>query len=227
VSSSATAGASEPIQVVGLGAGGHAAVVIEALRAAGGYEVVGLTDPRRELWGTTLLGAPILGDDGELPVQYDQAVSHAFIGLGGASDTAPRRRLFELAKQYGFEIVAVVHPSAVLSPSARVGGGAMLLANSVVNANAKLGENVLVNTGAIVEHDCVLDDHVHVAIGSRLASGVRVESGAHIGAGATVLEGRVVGAGAIVGAGSVVTRNVDANAVVAGVPAQQLRSRDT
>lgn len=225
--SSARADSSALVRVVGLGAGGHAAVAIEALRADGGYEVVGLTDPRSELWGTTLLGVPILGDDEQLRVQYDQAVSHAFIGLGGASDTAPRRRLFELAGRYGFEVVTVLHPSAVLSPSARVGGGAMLLANSVVNANAKLAENVLVNSGAIVEHDCVLDDHVHVAIGARLASGVHVERGAHVGAGATVLEGRVIGAGAVVGAGSVVTRDVDANAVVAGVPAQRIRSRDT
>src|SRR2546430_14872834 len=108
----------ELVPVVGLGAGGHAAVAIEALRAAGGYEIVGLTDPRRELWSTRLLGIPILGDDEQLRLQYDQAVSHAFIGLGGASDTAPRRRLFDLAQRHGFEMVAVVHPSAVLSPSA-------------------------------------------------------------------------------------------------------------
>jgi len=219
-----TSEGSEVVRVIGLGAGGHAAVAIEALRGAGGYEIVGLTDPRKDLWGTTLLGVPILGDDRELTVQYDQAVSHAFIGLGGASDTTPRRRLFELAKAQGFQVVDVIHPSAVRSPSARAGSGMMLLATAVVNANAELGENVLVNTGAIVEHDCVVGDHVHVAIGARLASGVRVGTGAHIGAGATVLEGRSIGAAAVVGAGAVVTHDVDPEEVVAGVPARPVRS---
>lgn len=211
------------VRVVGLGAGGHAAVLIEALRAAGGYDIVGLTDPRSELWGTSLLGVPVLGGDDELQRQYDRSVSHAFIGVGGASDTGPRRRLHELAQAHGFELASIVHPTAVVSPSARVGAGATLLPNAVVNAQAQLGENVLVNTGAIIEHDCRIGDHVHVATGARLASGVVVGAGAHVGAGSTVLEGRSIGSGAVVGAGAVVTRDVEPASVVVGVPARRLR----
>jgi UDP-perosamine 4-acetyltransferase len=211
------------VQVVGLGAGGHCAVMIEALRAAGGYEIVGLTDPRQELWGTTLVGVLVLGGDDQLAHQYHQAVSHAFIGLGGVSDTAPRRRLFELARTQGFELVTVVHPSAVLSPSARLGRGATMLATTVVSANVGLGDNVLINTGAIVEHDCRIGDHVHVAVGARLASGVLVETGAHVGAGATVLQGKTIGSGAVVAAGAVVTHDVAPATVVAGVPARPLQ----
>lgn len=217
----------EALRVVGLGAGGHAAVVIETLRAAGGYEIVGLTDPRRELWGTSLVGVPVIGDDGELGRQYDQAVSHAFIGLGGASDTGPRRRLYQIACDRGFTVVTVRHPTAVVSPSARLGSGATLFAHAVVNANAELGENVIVNTGAIVEHDCRLGDDVHIAVGARIASGVAIGAGAHVGAGATVLEGRTIGAGAVVGAGSVVTRDVEAAEVVVGVPARPFERRSS
>ena len=51
-----------------------------------------------------------------------------------------------------------------------------------------------------------------------------VRSGASIGSGATILGGVVIGERAIVGAGSVVTRNVPADAIVAGNPAKVLRS---
>jgi acetyltransferase-like isoleucine patch superfamily enzyme len=49
-----------------------------------------------------------------------------------------------------------------------------------------------------------------------------IKRGASIGSGATLLGGITVGENAIVGAGSVVTKDVPANAIVAGNPAQVL-----
>ena len=54
-----------------------------------------------------------------------------------------------------------------------------------------------------------------------------VRSGASIGSGATILSQVVIGENAIVGAGSVVTKDVPANAIVAGNPARVLRLLNT
>ena len=51
----------------------------------------------------------------------------------------------------------------------------------------------------------------------------RVCRGASIGSGSTILANLTVGENAIVGAGSVVTKDVPANAIVAGNPAKVLR----
>jgi acetyltransferase-like isoleucine patch superfamily enzyme len=50
-----------------------------------------------------------------------------------------------------------------------------------------------------------------------------VKRGASIGSGVTILARTCIGENAIVGAGAVVTKDVPANAVVAGVPARVLR----
>jgi UDP-perosamine 4-acetyltransferase len=213
----------ERVRVLGLGAGGHAKVVLEILGRGGGVEVVGLLDPRRELWETTVLGVPVLGDDSLLPVHYDAGVSHVFIGLGSASDTRPRRRLYARAGEEGFGVVSAVHPSASVSPSAQIGSGATILAGTVVNTNAELGDNVIVNSNAVVEHDCRIGSHVHVASGAVVASGVRIGDGVHVGAGATVIQGVEIGDGAVVGAGAVVVADVQPGTVVVGVPARVLR----
>jgi acetyltransferase-like isoleucine patch superfamily enzyme len=51
-----------------------------------------------------------------------------------------------------------------------------------------------------------------------------VKRGASVGSGATILANVTIGENAMVGAGSVVTRNVPADAIVAGNPARFLRS---
>jgi len=211
-------------QIIGIGAGGHAKVVIDAIQLDGRFELIGLLDARQEMSGETVLGVPILGDDSLLSDLYDKGVRHAFIGLGGASDTQPRERLYCKVTSMGFEVAIIIHPKAIISPSAQTGPGLQVLAGAIINASAVLGENVLINTGAIVEHDCVIEDHAHIATGARLASTVRVGRGAHVGAGATVRQSITIGEGSIVGAGAVVVRDVPARTVVVGVPARTLRT---
>ena len=214
------------IPVVGLGAGGHAQVVIETLRLVGEYDVVRLLDIKRERWDTTLMDIPVNGDETLLPELFARGLRHIFIGVGTVGDTSTRKRLYLHARSLGFTVVNAIHPDAVISPSARVGGGATIMAGTVINSCARLGENVIVNTGAIVEHHCVVADHVHIATGARMASTVRVGEGSHIGIGASVRQCISIGSNSIVGAGSVVVADVPDGVTVVGVPARILRRRE-
>jgi UDP-perosamine 4-acetyltransferase len=206
--------------VVGFGAGGHAKVVIEILRSRGDHEIVGLLDTRRELWGTTVLGVEVIGDDSLMVELKQRGIEHAFVGVGTVGDTRPRQQLYEKVAGFGFEIVAAIHANAIVSPTAKIGVGPTIMAGAIVNASALIGDNVIVNTGAIVEHDCEIGDHTHIATGARLAGGVSVGPGSHIGIGAVVRERIRIGNGVIVGAGSVVIRDVQDGETVIGVPAR-------
>jgi UDP-perosamine 4-acetyltransferase len=211
------------MRVIGLGAGGHAKVVIDILRLMGGCELGGLLDPNRELWGTAVLGVPVLGDDALLPTLQRQGIRHAFVGMGSSGDTGPRRRLYERLRASGFEPVTAIHPRAVIAPSAVIGPGATLMANVVINAAARLEEDVVVNAGAVIEHDCVVGAHAYVATGAHLSSTVRVGEGAHIGTGASIRQCLSIGEGAVVGAGAAVVKDVEPWTLVVGVPARPLR----
>ncbi len=203
-------------RVVGVGAGGHARVVIDILRLAGEVELVGLLDASPEIWGYEVEGVKVLGDDSLLAVLYRQEITSALIGLGSSGSTAERRRAYKMVKKLGFEVVQAIHPRATIARSAILGEGACVMAGAIVNPGALLGENVVVNTGAIV-------DHVFIGTGAHLAGAVRVGEGAHIGVGASVRQGIRIGRGAIVSAGAAVVDDVPDKAVVAGVPARALK----
>ena len=206
-----------------IGGGGHARVVIDALRVSGAGRPEAVVDAAPDRRGQRVDGVEIVGGDAELAALRSKGITHFVMGIGGAGNNQPRRQLFEAALAHGFEPITLIHPSAVVAATATIGPGAQVLARAVVNPGATVGTNVIVNTGAIVEHDCIIGPHVHIASGACLAGGVRVEEGAHIGAGSVTRQGCTIGREAIVGAGAAVVDDVPAKVVVAGVPAVVLR----
>lgn len=210
------------VDCVILGGGGHAAVVIDALKSSGSGGRLAVLDSDETKWGKELLDVPVLGGDSLLSRLAAGGVRFFVVGLGGAGDNVPRKRLFELGISCGLDPLRIVHPAAVCSGWAEIGSGSVLMAGSIVNARSFLGVNVIVNSGAVVEHDCRVEDHVHLATGSRLAANVRVGAGAHVGVGASVRQGVKIGEEAVIGAGSVVVRDVYPRSTVVGVPAKAM-----
>lgn len=206
-----------PIVIVG--GGGHARVVIDALRCSGEYEPAAVVDSALEP-GDEVDGVVVRGGDELLPVLAGEGVAAAAIAVGSIGDAAARRRLHGLAAQHGFALPAIVHPRATVATTARVEDGCFVAAGAVVGPGARLGIGTIVNSNAVVDHDCALGEFVHVAPGAALSGAVTVGDDAHVGTGAAVVQQIKIGAGAIVGAGAVVIKDVPANTVAVGVPAR-------
>lgn len=107
--------------------------------------------------------------------------------------------------------------------------------------NIKLGKNVFINSG------CCFQDHAGIEIGDGTLIGhqvviatlnhaqdpvsradmfpkpVKIGKNVWIGAHATILPGVTIGDNAIIAAGAVVTKDVENNVVVGGVPAKKIK----
>lgn len=208
------------LPVIVIGGGGHAKVLIEALRRSG-IEVLGLTDPDPKGAARRIPGVPVLGDDGALAAHPPGTVE-LVNGVGSTGDTGPRRAVFERWRERGYGFATVVHPSAVVAPDAALAEGAQVMAGAVIQPGVSVGADAIVNTGAVVDHDCAIGEHAHIAPGAVLSGGVTVGAGAHVGTGAAVVQGVEIGAGAVVAAGAAVVGPVAPGATVAGVPARKI-----
>ncbi|RJG23857.1 acetyltransferase [Massilia cavernae] len=208
--------------IIVIGAGGHAAVVADALLASG-QVVLGFTDASSSRRGQQLCGLPVLGDDAVL-AEYDPGTVVLANGLGsvGNEATQVRQRVQQSLEGQGWHFCPVVHPSAVISRFACLGESVQVMAGCVIQAGAAVGAGCIINTASVVEHNAVIDAWSHVAPRAVVCGDVRVGAGSHVGAGATVRHGVSLGARTLVGAGAVVVKDFSGSGVLVGIPARQL-----
>ncbi len=207
-------------QIVVIGAGGHAKVVIEAIRAAAIGEIVGLIDPQAA--STIVLGVPVIGGDAHLPAIRADGVADAVVGIG---NNAVRERIAEDLMKLGFTLPSVVHPAAYLSPTAQIEAGAVIMARAVIGVETSISALAIINTGAVVDHDNLIGRAAHVAPGCSLAGNVIIGARTLIGVGSSVRPGITIGSDCVVGAGSAVVTPVSNGVMVGGAPARSLNRR--
>lgn len=126
-----------------------------------------------------------------------------------------------------------------------LGNRSVINRNSVIWAQLIAGENFQLNPGACIYGKVVIGNDVMVAPNVVMAGGnhgmalgkesmtdqastsvgIRIGNDVWIGANSSILDGVNIGDGAVVAAGAVVNKDVEANSIVAGVPAKKIKMR--
>jgi sugar O-acyltransferase (sialic acid O-acetyltransferase NeuD family) len=196
------------------GAGGHGKVVADVLRAQA-CPPVGFVDDERPR--STIFDLPVLGVGEWLATTMNREEVGVALGIG---DNWSRKRIADRCRDYGFQIVTALHPSAVFSPTSMIGEGTVVMPLAMLNTDSIVGLGVIVNSGALIEHDCIIGDYAHVSPNVSLGGRVHIGSFCLLGLGAVVLPGITVGSGSIVGAGAVVVSDIPERVIAVGVPAR-------
>jgi UDP-perosamine 4-acetyltransferase len=202
--------------VIVVGAGGHAKVCIELLRAMGEIVDYCVGDGDSP---ASCVGVPVLKNDENLGRLRRQGYSRAFIAIGANS---VRVRLAEMVTELGFQLVNAISPQAVISSTAQLGSGVAVMAGAVINAEAFVDSLAIINTGATVDHDCKIGRAVHIAPQCGLAGNVTVGAQSFLGIGSRVIPDISIGRNVTVGAGGVVIEDIDSDLTVVGVPVRPI-----
>ncbi|MCL6667591.1 acetyltransferase [Streptomyces panaciradicis] len=206
-----------------IGAGGFARETAQAVRDAGGFELLGHLDDKAALHGTEVDGVPVLGG---CDLIHRLPAARAVVCVGNPRDYAARARLVRRLALPADRYATVIHPTASVARSSRVGPGSVLLAHCALTAAVRVGAHVAVMPQVVLTHDDVVEDFATLASGVRLGGGARLERGAYVGSGALVREGTTVGAWSLIGMGSAVLGDVPPGEVWVGSPARRLRAAE-
>ena len=180
------------------GASGHGLVVADIARWNGYDEIVFLDDASEFKFSPELEKADII------------------IAIG---QNKTREMISKRVEAAGFEIVNLIHKSAVVSGSAVLEKGVVVMPNAVINAKAHIKEGAIINSGAVIEHECVIGKFAHISPNAALAGNVSVGEFTHVGIGSSIIQGIKIGKNCIIGAGSVVVRDIKDGTKAYGVPA--------
>ena len=208
------------------GGGGHGKAVIEAIRAMGLHEIVGVVDDGLPS-GARVLGLVVLGGMEILPNLRAQGIRLAANAVGGIGDARSRVRVFQRLIEAGFACPTVIHPTAFVEPSALLSPGAQVMPHAYVGSESEVGFGAIINTSAVVSHDCRLAAYANVSPGALLAGGVQLGESALVGMGATLNLGVIVGDGARVGNSAVVKEDVPAGGIVRAGMVWPAKSEET
>ncbi len=207
-----------------LGAGGHAKVIVDIVEEAGKYNLVGILD-QNFAEKEPLLGYPLLGKEEDLPkLIKEHAIRGIIIAIG---DNFIRSEVAKGIKENYPELSfpSAIHPKTIIAKDVKIGEGTVIMAGVSINPGSTIGSFCILNTNAIFDHDSSMGDFSSLAPGVTVGGDCQVGSHSAIGIGSTILHGIKVGEHSVIGAASLVNKRISPYTVAYGLPAKEIRTR--
>lgn len=199
-----------------LGSSGFAKEVYFLIKEIGGYEVEAFIDV--ETNGSIAFGKkniPVISEEVFLSTFLDKKTCLA-IGIG---DPNLIQKVTKKFKAYDFP--NLIHPRAVFDKENVVfGKGNIVTASVIFTTHISIGNFNIFNLSATIGHDTLIGDCNVINPTVNISGGVKIGSNNLLGVSSTILQHKEIGNGSIIGACSLVTKNVDDNLIVFGIPAK-------
>lgn len=193
-------------QLVLLGAGGHAKVLLDILQQQG-IRPVACISPSPLPAHPLFAGISHFATDTALQ-NFDPQAVMLINGVGALPGSSRRFALFDEAKSLGFQFFSVISTSAQISPFVTLGEGVQIFPHAIVNVDSQIADNVIINTRALVEHDCLIGKHSVLSPAAVLCGQVQTGQQVFIGAGAVVIQSVRIGDRAMVAAGAMLAHDL-------------------
>lgn len=205
-----------------LGIGKNSIVTIDLAETCG-YNIAGLYHYLDDRTNEYYFGHKIIGCNKEL-FNQDLTGKNFAISVG---DNIIRSELYQKIKICGGNLVTLIHPSAIISKYAEIKDGVQIFANAIIDPDTEIDEDSIISSKSSVLHGSRIKKHAFLAPDVVLGANTIVEEFAFIGLNATIISNKVnlIGKHSTIGASAVVTKSVEKNTLVVGMPAKKVKQQ--
>lgn len=203
---------------------GHNTPVCLDLALACDYVIEGLYHYQEGRTGDFDHGFKIIGTFDDLFSKESLDGMNFLLTMG---DNDIRAHLLDKILSKGGCVPTLIHPTAVISKFAKIDDiGVCIYPFTFVQADAVIGKNTTLLSHVNISHNTTIGDNCFFAGGATLGAYSKVGNNVFVGQNALVVSAKVkkIGDRAFIGARSLVVKDVPENAVVAGSPAEIIRT---
>lgn len=212
--------------IVIIGMGGHAKVVIDIIENGQDFKIIGFCDSF--ISSSKKSDAyTFLGKETDLPELIKiHSIEGVIVAIG---DNFTRSKITSLIKEIcpNLDFVSAIHPKASIAKSVKVGKGTVIISGVVVNPYSIIGESCILNTASSIDHDCTLGDFVSMGPGARIGGNCNIGRLSAIAMSATLIHGINIGEETVIGASATVFNDIGSLVVAYGNPAKVVRTRNS
>lgn len=180
-----------------IGAGGHGRCCLDIALSMNQFDKIAFLDDKET---ETINSIKVLGTAQELE-KYYPVYDSIVVAIG---NNKVRKQMMEKAKEIGYNLVNLKHPSAIISHFANIGYGNVIFPNAVIEANSYIGYGNVICANTVINHDATIKDYCLIYSNTTIRpesivnSLIRIESNCCIGFGTILPEGSYIGEGSSV-----------------------------
>lgn len=206
------------MKVAILGVGNYTEVMIELCEELD-MDIAGLYHFNNSRDGQMVAGYKILGS-------YDDLFNNAKKDTGvvvAIGDNKLRLNCLMRARNAGFKIPSLIHPTAYISKSASLGEANYVHPHSFVWSSAKIGDGVIISPKAMVAHHTKIANGCLISANALVGSYVTLNERVLVGIKANIISKTIViGEDSILGANTTVIKSFPPNSKIVGTPGKNI-----
>jgi len=206
-----------------IGAGGFAKEVLLVLRSNNlEASFRGFIDARpvSRSMSTGSKTYPVLDEEDFLASTKPSAEVSVFIGIG---DPRTIKRLSAKFSEYQFP--NLISPDVKLDESIEYGRGNIFTRGVNPTVDIRIGSFNIFNLNVTIGHDSIIGDCNVLNPGVAVSGGVRIGNCNLLGTGATILQHLSIGNNNVIGGNGLLSKNVENDLILAGVPCKPLEKK--
>jgi len=208
-------------RVIIVGDGETAELAYEYLTHDSPHEVVAFSVERDYARKDKLFDLPVVHFE-EVNQFYPPDENKAFVAISYTQLNRVRTRLYQEAKNKGYEFVSYVSSHAFVWRNVEIGENCFIMENNVLQYAVRVGNNVVLWSGNHVGHQSVIRDNVFVSSHVVISGYCEIGENCFLGVNSCIANNVKIAKDCLIGMGAVVHKDTEERKVYVGNPAKPL-----